>query len=281
MPLRESSDFYWREYMQKESKTKRQITELEKPETENQQEEELYRTLAEKSFGGVYVVQDGVFRYLNSHAAAYAGYTPEELIGKQAPSIVHPEDKETQRKNASDMLKGIRSYPYEFRIINGNGEVRWIMETVTTIVYKGRPAILGNSMDITEHKQVEELYKTLTENSLAVIFIIHDGKFRFINNSAIAYAGYSAEELVGQDSDLMVHPEDREMVKRKGRSMLMDRKTIPYEFRMITKQGQIRWITQIVSPIQYEGKPAILGNAIDITERKRLKEEILQLTTRT
>jgi PAS domain S-box-containing protein len=135
--------------------------------------------------------------------------------------------------------------------------------------------------EIVERKKMEELYKTLTENSLAAIFIIRDGKFRFINTSAIAYAGYSAEELIGQNSYLIVHPEDREKVKSKGRSMVLGENTTPCEFRMVTKQGDIRWVTQILCPVQYEGKPAILGNAIDITERKQLEEEILQLTART
>jgi len=135
--------------------------------------------------------------------------------------------------------------------------------------------------EIAEREKMEILYKTLTENSLAGIFIIRDGKFRFINTRAIAHLGYSAEELIGQNSYLIVHPEDRDKVKSKGRSMLLGENTTPCEFRMVTKQGQIRWITQILCPVQYEGEPAILGNAIDITERKQLEEEISQLTART
>ena len=133
--------------------------------------------------------------------------------------------------------------------------------------------------EICERKKVEELYRTLTENSLAAIFIIQDSKFCFINTSAIAFAGYSAEELIGRNSYSIVHPEDREKVK--GLSMMLGGNSTPYEYRILNKQGQIRWITQILCPIHYEGKPAILGNAIDITERKELEEEILQLTTRT
>ena len=120
----------------------------------------------------------------------------------------------------------------------------------------------------------EQLFRSLTEKSFAAAFIVQDGKFRYINTSAIAYADYTAEELVGKDSGIIVHPDDKEMVKKKAREMLQGIDYSPYEFRMVTKQGAIRYVIQIVSPIQYNGKPAILGNAIDVTERRRVEEAL-------
>lgn len=118
--------------------------------------EALYRTLAEKSFAGVYVVQDGKFCFLNSNATAFSGYSMKELLKKDTISIVHAEDKEQLKMNAQEMLRGNRTFPYEFRIITKEGQTRWIMETVTSIVWEGKRAILGNSMDITERKKMEE-----------------------------------------------------------------------------------------------------------------------------
>jgi diguanylate cyclase (GGDEF)-like protein/PAS domain S-box-containing protein len=126
------------------------------------QSEELHKTLAEKSIAGVYVVQDGKFRFINSNAASYAGYTREELLNRKASILVSPEDSEKVRQNARAMLLGEQSSPYEFRIVTKQGETRWIMETVTSILHEGRPAILGNSMDITDHKNMEEEIRTLS-----------------------------------------------------------------------------------------------------------------------
>jgi PAS domain S-box-containing protein len=120
----------------------------------------------------------------------------------------------------------------------------------------------------------EQLFRSLTEKSFAAAFIVQDGKFRYINTSAIAYAGYTAEELIGKDSGIIVHHDDKEMVKKKAREMLQGIDHAPYEFRMVTKQGAIRYVIQIVSPIQYNGKPAILGNAIDVTERRKVEEAL-------
>jgi PAS domain S-box-containing protein len=116
--------------------------------------EELYRTLAEKSFAGVYVVQNGRFMFINTNAAQYAGYAKEELLGRLSESMIHPEDRESAGKYAVEMLRGKRDAPYEFRIVTRQGENRWIMETVSSINYLGTPAILGNSMDITKYKSI-------------------------------------------------------------------------------------------------------------------------------
>jgi PAS domain S-box-containing protein len=127
-------------------------------ERENQlrEAEALYRTLTERSFAGVYVVQDGVFQYLNENAAAFAGYTPAELIGKAATALLHPEDTGKGKTLSKAMMTGASTAPYEFRIKTKEGGTRWIMETVAPIVFNGRPAILGNSLEVTERKMVEE-----------------------------------------------------------------------------------------------------------------------------
>jgi len=123
--------------------------------------EELHKALAEKSIAGVYVVQDGKFRFINSNAASHAGCTREELLNQDASILVNPEDRERVRQHARARLLGEESSPYEFRIITKQGETRWIMETVTSFLHEGRPAILGTSMNITEKKLAEETIRQM------------------------------------------------------------------------------------------------------------------------
>ena len=135
---------------------KGEIAERKQIEKSLQEREELYRTLTERSFAGVYVVQDGKFRFINSNAASYAGYKREELVNQKVDQVVQRQDREKVRQDARAMLRGELITPYEFRIITKQGQTRWIMETVTHISYEGKRAILGNSMDITDRKQMEE-----------------------------------------------------------------------------------------------------------------------------
>jgi PAS domain S-box-containing protein len=256
------------------AEVRRRVAELEKSEIDRNQAEELYKTLAERSLAGVFIVQDGIFRFINASAVAYVGYTPEALIGQNSDTIVHPEDREMVKKKGRKMLRSGDTTPYEFRMVTKEGHIRWIMQIVTPIQYEGNPAILGNAIDITERKGAEELYKTLAESSLAGVFIIQDGKYRFVNTTAIADVGYTPEELIGKDADYLIHPEDKDAVAIKTREMLKAKDPTPLEYRIVTKQGQIMWVMQTNTYIQYEGTPAILGNAMNITEHKRAEEAL-------
>jgi len=84
------------------------------------------------------------------------------LIGKESMSIVHTEDREHLRKNAIEMLHGERTLPYEFRLITKGGQIRWLMETVTSILWEGKRAVLGNCMDLSERKRMEDEIHSLS-----------------------------------------------------------------------------------------------------------------------
>ncbi len=123
--------------------------------TERKQAEELFRTLAEHSPIGVYIVQDSKFQYVNHSFAKSMGYPPEQLLGKDPLDFVWPEDREQVRSNAILLQKASLSASYEYRILNSAGEIRWVIETVASIQYQGKRATLSNYMDVTERKWVE------------------------------------------------------------------------------------------------------------------------------
>ncbi|HEY41334.1 MAG TPA: PAS domain S-box protein [Dehalococcoidia bacterium] len=122
---------------------------------ERRNAEERFEDLSHRSPMGVYIVQDGRYLYANPQLQSLLGYSEEELLGTDPLRYVHLDDRETFRENVARMLSAELAQPYEYRIVNKAGEVGWVMETVTTIQYQGRPATLGNNIDITEHKQLE------------------------------------------------------------------------------------------------------------------------------
>ena len=191
------------------------ISELKKIERRLLESEHLYRTLAEGSFSAVYLVQDGKFKYLNEQAASVMGYKPHELIGRKAHNIVHAEDRKMVRKSAREMLKGKRTTPYIYRALNRKCEILWIMETVTSIIYEGRAAVLGTSMDITELNEakikIEEFNKlrsSILDATPHAIMYLEDRKIIFANNAVESVFGWTPEELIGNSTKMMFLSED-------------------------------------------------------------------------
>lgn len=252
--------------------------------TEKKEAEALYKTLVEMSFAGVYIVQGGKFQYLNHHAARYAGYHPDELVGARADSIVHPDDRDTVVKNARDILHKRITSPHEFRIVTKEGHVRWILETVTPISYKGRRAILGNSMDITERRRMEdslreseERYRTLIETTPDLIFMVdEEGRFSYVNPTLEKALGYDLEELKGKPFTLIISPEEALSTVQRFKKASRGKPIPPYETELISKSGGKVSVEFNVATLwdakgRFSGR---LGIGRDISERLYLENEL-------
>lgn len=134
---------------------------------------------------------------------------------------------------------------------------------------------------ITERREAKELFTALADSSQIGIYIVQERRIRFANLFLQRLSGFSEEELLNMDSLMLVHPEDREKVRKNAIKMLKGERSAPYEFRIVTKDGRIKWVLESVTSIRHQGKRAVLGNFMDITERKemegRLKETVEKL----
>jgi PAS domain S-box-containing protein len=163
------------------------------------QAEELFRNLVAESPVGIYIVQDGRFVYVNQSLQTSAGYTESEFIGMKSLDLVVPEDRETVRKNAVAMLKGLTATPYEFRITHKNGEIKWASETVASIRFCGKRASIGNYVDITALKKIEaQLTGRGKAESIAQLVL---GIAHKINNPLTSIIGFSDLILLSEIPD--------------------------------------------------------------------------------
>ena len=124
-------------------------------------------------------------------------------------------------------------------------------------------------------RESEEKFRTLAETADCAIFVWRQA-FLYVNPAMSAISGYDADELLGlEDWFSIVHPADRATVRARAEARL-DGKPVPthYEFRVISRHGEDRWIDLSVGVIRYNGEPAILGTAFDITERHRIEQAL-------
>lgn len=238
------------------------------------QSDDLFRSLALSSPVGIYIIQEGTFRYVNPAFERYTGYTVEELIGMNSLKLVLPDDRDMVREKAIEMLKTQDFQAYEYRSLTKDGDVKWILETVAPIDYQGKQATIGTYVDMTERKQAEDLFRSLAVSSPVGVYIVQNGKFQYVNPALQRETGYDEDELIGTDSLSIVMPEDREKVRENASLMLKGRLTESYEYRTTNKMGETRWILEAVAPINYKGKRATVGTYVDITSRKRVEEQV-------
>lgn len=146
-----------------------------------------YQQIVEESPTGIYVEQEGRILFANQRFAHMHGYTVDEVIGMEKQQLLCPEV--TQTGEGPDTEKGSRQG--ESRALKKDGECIWVKESSCEIAYGGKPAVLGNVMDITEMKNREEELKQF------LYAVSHD-----LQNPIVAIQGFAGRLKKKKSQDL-------------------------------------------------------------------------------
>ena len=270
------------------------ITDRKLVEEELRKSEEKYRKLVTEAHDMI-MTQDfeGIITYLNPAAQTLAGsmdligvhlkdFIPPELFGK------YEEMMDARRRGYADDIS------YEWPLVSPIDGSTHIFDVRSSLFVdeSKHSGILTVGRDITERRRVEEglreseeNYQLLFNNSFDAIAVFggNPPQVLFVNSAFHRVFGYTPEEIFTFSADdifLIVHPDDREMVK----NMLRGRhrqENVPgqYESRIITKSGEVRWV-EVSASLFFKGNQSF-SQAIyrDITERKKL-EEVLARSAR-
>lgn len=228
--------------------------------------------------------------YISPPLKAFIGFKEDEFPNSISAwhSRIHPEDLDMVRKIAQEHLEGRREiHEVEYRIYHKDGSLRWIHSRGKILRDEhGVPRRwTGIDWDITEQKKkedslraAEERYGILVEKSLQGLIIVQDFRIVFANQKLAEITGYNVEELLLLPPEKvigLVHPEDQALVWGRFRKRLEGKDLPPrYEYRGIKKDGSLIWLEMYASLIEYQGRPAIQGAIIDITDRKKTEETL-------
>lgn len=245
----------------------------------------LSEEIIAKAGVGIYIVQNGKFVYLGNLFQKITGFTEKDLMGTNSLQNVYYEDKESVRKQAIKCLKKESFEPYEFRFVKKNKELRWILDTVTPIVYNNEPAALGSFMDITERKLTEDALRQSEEKYRAIIENIEDGyvetdlkgNFIFFNDAISKMHGYRNIELLRLNyRDIMDKENAKKIYARYNKVFTTGQPEKEFEYEIITKNGQRRNLETSISLIKNPtGRiVAFRGIVRDRTEHKQAVEAL-------
>jgi PAS domain S-box-containing protein len=126
--------------------------------------EQTFRQLTEESPVGIFVIQNGKLVYANPSLAKTAGYSPEEIIGKLTPKdLIHPDDVFRVMATLGARMTG-RSpgKDAEYRGVTKDGSIIQVEARGMLTEYRGRPAVMGTLVDITERKLTDMVLRHKT-----------------------------------------------------------------------------------------------------------------------
>ncbi|HOP85937.1 MAG TPA: PAS domain S-box protein [Syntrophorhabdaceae bacterium] len=257
--------------------------------TERRKAEELFRTLANNSPVGVYILEKEKIKFVNNYFKNITGFSDEELIDKNPVDMVYPEDRKKVIDETYKMLKNLRKSPFEFRIITKSGEIKWILQNIIPVQYMGEKVALASFLDISDAKQIElmlkeseERYRILTEKSPVGVYLIQDKLFRYVNQIFAEIVDYKPEEIVNKLSlKDFVEEIDGKPVEQVVKDIWDDRGDkggMRLEISIRRRDGDIRYGEIHGSRIIYNGRPAVLGILIDVTEKKQMEEKLKLLS---
>ncbi|HEY4326941.1 MAG TPA: PAS domain S-box protein [Mucilaginibacter sp.] len=263
----------------------RDITDRKKMEAELKEAELKFRTIAEKSMVGVYIVQDEMFSYVNPRFAEIFGYKPEDLINVPQPSkkIFHESYLEIVAENVRRRISGeVDTLRYEALGQKSDGTTNWVELYGNGVMIGGKPAIIGSAIDITKRKKAEEelrsseqKYKVLFESNPLPLWMIAKDDLTVIavNEAAANLYGYTKDELLNISVTALRPKVDLEQ-QMEGYQKRKNNSTDINIVRHLKKDGTIMFVQVTAHDIIFEGRPVRLSLTNDVTEKLKAEESL-------
>jgi PAS domain S-box-containing protein len=262
-----------------------------------QESEVKFRSLVESTAVPIGITDlTGDFTYVNKALADLVGYTVQELAGRPFMDFLHPEDRE---KVLSTFMKGVSTSEEaperEFRVIRRDGQFLTLTCKPTRLEIDGKTVgFQAIITDITERermerelRQSEERYRLIAENMTGSVWLMDMNlKPTYISPNTTRVRGYTLEELGALPLDRQLTPDSLKLALETFQEALSEEnlknmgplsRTLQLEF--YRRDGSTFWSEDTFSLVRNsKGEPAgILGVGRDITERKRMEEEVRSL----
>lgn len=230
----------------------------------------------------------GVYELCNSAFEDYIGLPKESIIGRTVYDVAPRELAEKYRQMDDELLESGGIQIYESRVKFYDKSIHDVIFNKTCVYDREgkKIGLIGVILDISDRKNTEaellkseELYRVLAESSGDMIYVVDcDGKILYVNGAAAASLGLTAREAVGKfQHDFFPN----EVASRQMSIIRTIFETgLPYRtYEQKTYFGNREvWIDALLTPIKNESGEvvSVLGISRDISERKKMQEDILK-----
>ncbi|MBN2402939.1 MAG: PAS domain S-box protein [Spirochaetes bacterium] len=258
------------------------ITGRKLAEQAHRESENKFKDLAEKSNVGIYLNQDGFFRYVNDKFAEIHGYEIEELIDKKGPwDMIAPDYISAFRKNRPGNRR--KNFNSEIPVITKDGTVKYCEIHGSRTMFHGKEATIGTIIDISDRRKSEEAlresaekFKSIFENSLdAILLTKPDGTIISANSSACRMFQRTEGEMrqIGR-AGITDHSDTglAKAIEERRRTGLFQS-----EFRHMRKDGSV-FPCEVTSSVfkDKDGNEKTIVIIRDISRRKEAEQRLIE-----
>ena len=229
---------------------------------------------------------DGSNTFVSKRWTEYTGLSAEDTAGWGWRAAVHPDDIDRYVEKWRASLASGEPFEDEARIRRAaDGEYRWFMARAEPL-RDAQGSILnwyGMLTDIEDRKRAEqaqreseEQWRATFESNPTMYFMVDEtGCTAQVNGFGASQLGYEVNELVGQPVLNIFYPPDRENIRKNAERCFQNPgETMQWQARKIRKDGTILWVRESARAVLLKGRPVLLVACEDITERKRIRDEL-------
>ena len=245
------------------------------------QSEERYRMLFEEAPDGILIV-DGSNRIVMANSVIHqmTGYTSEELIGRSPLDFVAPEDLVGRPPRPLEEIKVPGSMKRERTLVHKNGSR---LNVIISSSYMPDGQFQYIIQDISERKRMEDALKASEEKfaksfqsspDAITISSIEAGEFIEVNDGFCHMSGYTRDEALGRSAEELNIWED--VNQRRKMVAILHREGMVRDFETILRRrnGEPLNCLLSVEPVEISGQKYMIVIARDVTERKRMEQEL-------
>ena len=262
--------------------TKQQLMEAALLESEGR-----FRMLFQTANDAILAIHGGKVIDCNAKTLEIFGCSRQQIVA-QTPWTFSPEQqpdgqlsKAVVQEKIDLALQGSPQF-FEWKYCRCDGTLFDAEVSLHRIEYRGKIIIQAMVRDIMLRKQAneklkksEEQYRLLIENANDAIFVIQDGRIKFTNKKTGRILGYYKDDLKDKLFIDLIHPEDRKIVlERYLQKIKEEHNTDATPFRYMDKRGRIKWVEINSALIAWDDRPAVMVFTKDVTDRKRIEENL-------
>jgi len=246
--------------------------------------ERRFRDLLDRSPAPALLIDEsGAVSYCNDAAADLAGAERKaDLLGRPAERLVAPPDRDRIAGGIERLLEGDETgdepTAATLRALDGT-ECHVVGQSAPVDGIEGHAAVVV-LQDITrrhaleaELSETKDRYQTLVENNHVGIYVLQDRELVYVNPRMAEIFGYEREEMIGRSPLEFTAEADHERVEQRLAAREAG-ESVQYVFQGVRKDGSPVYVEIQGSQIELDGAPAIIGTAIDVTERRERRRTL-------